>query len=146
MFASLFFFLVQWFPYTSPHWEGKVIVNAPCNKIIHIVFKELLEQKCQVVNFAELHLKCFQSGKSSHMTILILIVKKKPNHFEYPSSAFLKDSWKVLLRNYSCYVIVGSSNLYSRFVAAWRYIKETPTHDVKASCHFEARRQWQKCL
>ena len=34
------------------------------------IVKDLLERKCQVVNFAEIHLKCFQRiGKSSHMTI-----------------------------------------------------------------------------
>ena len=57
--------------------------------------KDLLEQICQGVNFAEFHLKCFQSiRKWSHMTIesymydynkIIFVVKK--NHFEYPYPA-----------------------------------------------------------
>ena len=97
--------------YTSKYPRG-LKVNCWGQGIV----SSFLERKFQVVNFAKFHLKWFQSiRKSSHIWLY------KYQSFGIPlSSAFLKDSRKTLLRNHSCYVIDGSSNLHSRLVAAWR--------------------------
>ena len=61
------------------HHNDLVITGGITNNLF------LLNEKCQVVNFAEFHFKCFQLiRKSSHMIINRFQLCKKNNHFERP--------------------------------------------------------------